>query len=141
MSAWVVERNHIEYLVSEITNPQNETINYAEHLLGTRDPSKIGQELWNENYRSVNYRYGRKDEAPVFRYLGKCYEHDPLQVLKSISCLNYQSCEHPEWKDSKAHDLLRYLGRSITGNLSAGKEWGAPEPIGKAVRLSRLAMA
>ena len=47
MSAWVVERNHIEYLVGEIINPQNETINYAEYLLDTKDPSKIGQELWN----------------------------------------------------------------------------------------------
>jgi len=136
MSAWVVERNHIEYLVGEIINPQNETINYAEYLLDTKDPSKIGQELWNENYRSVNYRYNQNDEAPAFRYLGKCYEHDPLQVLKSIACLEYQSCEHPQWKESKACELLRYLKGCITSKLSEGKEWGAPEPIKKAVRLS-----
>jgi hypothetical protein len=34
-------------------------------------------------------------------------------VLRAIACFDYQSCEHEEWPDSKAHDLMDALHAAI----------------------------
>ena len=136
MSAYVVEENHIEYLVSEMCKPRTGIKDYFEHDLGVTTPQEVGQLLWDENYRSVNYRYGENDSAPKFTYRRKCYDFDPLQVLKSISCYEYQTCEHPEWSASKVKKLLSRLESRMINILTDEKTWGAPEPLGKAVRLS-----
>jgi len=140
MSAYIVEENHIEYLVDVMTNARHGIKDYWEHDLGVKTAREVGQLLWDENYRSVNYRYGEKDKAPEFHYRRKCYDFDPLQVLHSISCYEYQTCEHPEWKDSNVKKLLSRLKSRMINILTDGKIWGAPEPLGRGnvVRLSAL---
>jgi hypothetical protein len=34
-------------------------------------------------------------------------------VLKAVACFDYQSCEHPGWPDSKAHDLMEALHTAV----------------------------
>lgn len=140
MSAYIVEQNHIEYLVDALFSPTNDMIPYLHHdlALDKATPDKVGQLLWEENHRSVNFRYKEKGETPRFKYRGKCYASDPLQVIKSIHCYNYQTCEHPEWETSGVKKILGRLEHRINSILTDGKIWGAPEPQAGVVRLSRL---
>jgi hypothetical protein len=138
MSAYLVEENHIEYLVDAILDPQNNMMGSTQHLAGTTDAQELGQILWDQNARSVNYRYKESESSPSFTYRGKCYEYDPLQILASIRCYAYQSCETPDFTESKAGKLVYRLQASIIGNITAGKEWGSPKPKEGCVSISSL---
>jgi len=63
-----------------------------------------------------------------------------VQVLKSIDCLDYQSCEHPGWAASEAKAFIDRL-QSAAIHALPGYEaaiWGAPEPAANVVSLSSL---
>jgi hypothetical protein len=139
MSAYLVTENHIEYLVDALTNPRNDMITSCNHYAGTTDPQELGQILWDENARSVNHRYKETESAPPFTYRRKCYNTDPLQVLASIRCYNYQTCETPDYDETKAGKLIHRLQSAIISRMIQGKEWGAPEPEANQIRLSCLA--
>lgn len=152
MSAYVVDRDTIRYLVSAAMSPRilgqsyhSLRYQWGDHPfdLGCGDfeaAAHIGQVLWNENQRSVNARYGDSDPAPEYgQHVEWFGTFDPVQVLKTISCLNYQSCETKDWENTQAAAFLRGLERQCIGAL-AGYEsaaWGAPkeqkraEPGGK----------
>ena len=79
--------------------------------------------LVTENYQSVHYGHQAPagivqpvhDGEYVFsRVNGKV---DPVQVLKAIDCLEYQSCDHPGWKDSEARKFLEALRAKATSQL------------------------
>lgn len=110
--------------------PRNVTVD----VLADGDPTVIGASelgglLWVENARSVRYRYpdddGRDDMVGADFYAG--FEHPGLlggrwrpgavQALKLIACLRYQSCEHPEWKESPARRFLDALRDAVIGEL------------------------
>ena len=128
MSAWVVSVEHI-----------NELVNAAYHVHwphGSGDMDdwiELGQMLVDENYRSVNYRY-RLDVRP-HRFELKLISRPSWQVVrqqelgrlfKLIDCLEYQSCEHPEWRDSKAYKALDDLRRALCTNVDGydAAPWG-----------------
>ena len=80
------------------------------------DSDHIGQALLAENVRSVNHRYRRSDQIDRYRhaptYVGAVYTDETrtltaLDTIKLAHCLEYQSCEHPEWEMSWARDFLR----------------------------------
>lgn len=120
MSAFVVSEKHIDYLVSAA-------------YLWTRTQGINGYERDNaarmleaENRRSVAYRYPSAAESnpvaiadalnarpPVRLTLNV----NPVQVLKAIACLEYQSCEHPEWETSTARAWLESLRNQAIANL------------------------
>lgn len=80
--------------------------------------------LVNANNESVQYRYGdSSDEVKESlkydqdAYLNQIYAlsmHEDFgakglnffQFLKLIHCLSYQSCEHPEWKNTMAYKFI-----------------------------------
>lgn len=71
---------------------------------------RVGAMLWAENVRSVNHRYDEGDWEPVYPGLPRGWRAvnvDPAKVLSVISCYEYQSCEHPEWRESEA---FAYVG-------------------------------
>lgn len=107
MSAFMVSREHIRYLVS------------AAKLYGmaaAENPTALGQMLWDENLKSIHARYpdtiGNPPNMPGpigedFKYIHQTVSRiDPVQVLKAIQCLEYQSCEHEGWKQSRAKQVL-----------------------------------
>jgi hypothetical protein len=80
------------------------------------DPDRIGQALFAENVRSVNHRYRRTDCVPRYRHVPTYEGHvstvetrtlTVLDILKLAHCVEYQSCEHPEWETSWARDFLQ----------------------------------
>lgn len=101
MSAWTVERGHIDVLVAAL------------HFFEVPTKPDVGQMLWEENYRSVNYRYDENERTPTYAPPENTRALHPVAVLKAIDCYEYQSCEHPDWKGSQAHALCLALREAI----------------------------
>ena len=64
---------------------------------------------------------------------------DPVQVLQTLACLRYQSCEHDGWKDSEACAVLDAIKEDAIRVLPgyAAAEWGAPKRSQKMKRFNK----
>ena len=141
MSAYVVDRKHIWYLVNAAThraitqehfctlrwfwNVDRDGGTYESAELNVADyrrASEVGQMLWDENVKSVRYRYPDcTDDLPGpigCDYQYGSHEHHPwhdcptpVGVLKACDGYEYQACEHPEWETSEAHAFINALRR------------------------------
>jgi hypothetical protein len=107
MSAFTVGQDHIDLLVTAMVLTMDNIPN--EH--GTSvTAAHLGQTLLAENYASVNYRYEEQTTVPVYEFNPVMELMPPrkptpwhwVQAYKAFSCYEYQSCEHPGWKDSTA---------------------------------------
>lgn len=132
MSAYIVDRAHICYLVTAATSraiysdhdhatwfwgPRNGLTRGEIYCSDHEAAAQLGQMLWDENVKSVKYRYPNSTELPG--PIGSDYVyglHQPSRaeitiggVLKAIDGLDYQSCEHPGWRDSQAKAFLESL--------------------------------
>lgn len=96
--------------------------------------SQLGQLLIDENYRSVNYRYD-DSEAPhryTFRRHQKAFaarvDRVALQVLRALSCYDYQACESPDYRATDASGVIDSIRAHAISKLSGYEEteWGAP---------------
>lgn len=99
--------------------------------------SELGELLWAENVASVRARYSDADDArmvPLDFYNGYAYSRPAylptaVEGLSAIGCLEYQSCEHAEWRDSQAQRFLESLRDCLIGCLpgyrDAPWEWDA----------------
>lgn len=83
---------------------------YLRREATSEEADRIGQMLMRENLLSVNHRYRESRTEGIYTYeeTSMC-EVDPMVILKAISCYEYQSCEHPGWEHSEAHDFCRAL--------------------------------
>jgi len=125
MSAFVVDKTHIDVLVRAAINRDyhSELRYYHDHSwreVNHQTADTVGQMLWDENVRSVSYRYphdsleslpGRVDSPWLTPYLYRFNTPvaTAVEVLKAITCFEYQSCEHPGWETSEAHSFCKYL--------------------------------
>jgi len=157
MSAYMVDREHVIYLVKAAIskqlslydggsiqwfyNGEQQQLRVLESMDRLVD---IGQMLWNENLKSINSRYpdtidnpqdipGPIDEDFIiqptdFRRLN-WIEFKPSQVLASIRCYNYQACEHEGWSSSEAHAFINALKEKCISVISDKGKWGAPKPM------------
>lgn len=151
MSAYMVDREHINYLVSAARKYAQGQYGFSWYWDGNHaklDPydrdqaSKLGQTLWNANLLSINARYpdtvsnpsnipGVIDETYIYAHSSD-YRFDeiaPVQVFKSIQCLHYQSCEFDAWEKSEAFAILEALKSAAIHALPGyeAAKWGAPE--------------
>ena len=156
MSVYVVDRNHIRYLVEAAQHiairdhsPSFSWYHNGERQeLTSENASEIGQQLWNENIASVQYRYpddtddtmpGPVGETFVYyhqtcpehgrRMAGPYFKFDVAQILKAADCYEYQSCEHPGWESSSARNFIRALVKRAYSHMEGYDDarWGAPE--------------
>jgi len=153
MSAYVVGRNHIQFLVKAahaIARQDRSTFRYfhkgAWHDVDEHDLTqnvRVGNMLWQENIKSVSTRYPKGIQKTRTKPIGETFvfgdddvhvafaEYRPSQVLKSCHCYEEQSCEHEGWNISEAHSFIRALEyramRHVAGYEEA--EWGAPDPM------------
>lgn len=148
MSAWVVDKVHIDLLVRVALDlgcydrsgwpPPMQWWQTDEqgHFTGWRvlDPAAV-----SECVRSVHHRYPGDDldkgelPGPLDAYwMGPYIYEDPGYVLttaelfKAIDCLAYQSCEHEEWEASEACSFLRFLRTGASSRTPGYDEspWG-----------------
>ena len=151
MSAYVVDREHVSYLVEAANS----------HKIGCRDGYNFswyckqsgnrislngnrveaGQMLWNQNVKSVKYRYPDCKDNDLPGPIGEdfiykpsdstkwwMHNFDPIQVLKSCACYGYQSCEYPEWEESEAFAFIKSLKDHAISALPGYEKakWGGP---------------
>lgn len=164
MSAYICEKHHITYLVSAAMS-RSITRNYGfsyyhndhRHALPPGDyaaAADLANMLWLENIKSVSHRYPGESSATLPGPIeaesvieSRDFSHwhwdrfDPVQVLKSIACYGYQSCEHPGWEESAAHAFCEALKSHCINSLPGydAAVWGAPEKSStRTVSLSSL---
>lgn len=152
MSVYVVDRGHIRYLIDAawmLRQNRHESPGMGRyyhngecHEVNELTLNRTGLMLWEECRKSVSARYpddaddelpGPCDDGPRFGYVHPMHSPatpiNPLQVLMSVNCYEYQSCEHDGWNDSEARsfcDALRaHAIRSLPGY--SDMEWGAPK--------------
>ena len=110
MSAFVVSKSHIDSLIAAAMVLRRDYLDFCKL-------DEIGQMLWNENHKSVNSRYNEKTAVPVYHYTGRPNHLTPVEVLKAVACLEYQSCEHEGWGESQAKKWLAALSEAAISAL------------------------
>lgn len=149
MSAFLVSEAHITALVDVAANgPSGHGPRYpgdgwysmkwsedGVRLDSRQDPDLAGQMLWRECYLSVTDRYPDHETsglpgpcdfsvADILTYTFKrpSKRLTAIEALKAIACYEYQSCEHPGWKDSAAYLFCRHLQSSLIATLPGWDE-------------------
>ena len=93
---------------------------------------EVGAILKTENVASVNYRYNESKQATPYRYSGSGitpYLGGKIipwgQVLKTVRCYEYQSCEHPEWNGSLAKAICEAITQKVCARIAdeCDAEW------------------
>lgn len=145
MSAFVVEKAHISAMLRKGLQPRGYTgpltwrRNGNQQRLTRETANQVGQMLLDENVKSVSYRYpddsvtdlpGRLNAEWLIPFkLNSPFFRTPtsMECLKLISCYEYQSCEHPDWKESEAYAFCQALRHraidSLPGYDEAPWEW------------------
>ena len=127
MSAFVVDREHVIYLASVAAMWDLTWWDGEHHEVRSGDfagAAKLATTLWRENNRSVNYRYRAElgfSTLPELQLaesdIRVLLRIDPVQVLKALDCLEYQSCETPDWRETEAHGIIQSLRSSAIRRL------------------------
>lgn len=120
MSAWIVSKAHIDCLVQSLV---------TEGIIEMEAADRVGRDLWRENHRSVNFRYGEKTRTPSYRFEGVESPLDDDVVHKQVRCYNYQTCEHGGYEASRSYRLVTQLGKILTARrgtdeMSDAAPWG-----------------
>lgn len=119
MSAWIVDRVHIDALVQALAEGE---------IVTDVHPDEIGRILWRENVKSIHYRYpdtARNDShypgphdfvqawADDYTYTRPAEALSKDSLLKQAHCYNYQSCEDPDFERSVAYGWIVTLQESL----------------------------
>jgi hypothetical protein len=128
MSAWIVSKRHIDFLVKCIV--RSEAVPEA----GV-DLDEIGRVLWRENHRSVNYRYSERSRTPRYEFADiELPVDDVAYLLKQVACYQYQACERRDWKRSTAFEWTQRLADMLEAGLlrEFGEAWRKAGPYAAA---------
>ncbi len=142
MSAWMVSRNHIEYMVRAALAHSGPSESFSWYFNGSRRylrPSDndaaadAAQMLWTENFRSYDYRYQDHDngKSPEYGRFGRPFgapEPEAVLTFNAADCYCYQSCEHPGWEESESFAFVQAL-RSAAWHSLPGYDDAAGWPI------------
>lgn len=108
-------------------------------LSGITDSDKIAEVLRNQNIRSLQARYPDDyetmlDDQPYTFTRVESSKITPAAVLKSCACLEYQSCESSDYRETYAYrilDTIRDLAiNSIPGYEDAPWGWERDSKVG-----------
>jgi len=144
VSAWIVSKTHIDAIVTAIAKLRAREVD-------PDDLPKIGQRLWEENHRSFRHRYPKHEvQCPEYTYTPVKWPASPSEsgdvrafacalgaVCKLLACYEYQSCEHPEWPESLAHEVCQRLRAAVCAMLPGYEQtpWGLEDgPDDRGVR-------
>ena len=135
MSAWLVSKEHIQYMIESATrfhNPHGMTDEEAR-----QDMADTANMLWEANLKSIQTRHSvatdtiqkfTQEDFLQFTVFTSMKLPEFAQLAKSINCYQYQSCEYDEFEQSKANkfceDLKDSICRALPGYEDA--EWGGP---------------
>lgn len=137
MSAWIVNRDHLDLLLTAALEWDLIT---GEHADAT------GRLLWKENLASVAHRYpadrdghrpgpnGLRDrDVDTYQFRPYPGRVDPEVVAMAAASLIYQSCERPGWAVSDARHWVTRLREQATARIPAYlAEYGPVDPTRQA---------
>lgn len=138
MSAYIVDKAHIDALATlyvkgpagVVVSPFNAwmlELHWRDRLDGYKqqgetDADALGYLLWAENERSVAYRYPddkpgelpgpvglSSDDIINYHLSGWGRRLTVPEAFKAIKGYQYQSCEHPGWRQSDAYEITEAL--------------------------------
>lgn len=122
MSAFIISKKHIDAMVTAHLHSQ-----HFDTQRTKQENNQIGQMLWDENHRSVNYRYNEETLSPDYHfepcssYLkqdGTQIKLDNVAICKLIDCYEYQSCEHGDWATSGACLFCANLRKRLVAKIN-----------------------
>lgn len=99
MSAWIVSKNHIDVLVDAIKKLG----------LSRKSHNEIGELLWKENHRSVNFRYHEHTVTPEYEFKSVPRLVPLTETIKQVHCYDYQTCETDDYRETEAGKLMSRL--------------------------------
>ena len=99
MSAYILNRFHISAILMFNCTGKPDATTYQ--ILADQ-----GQQLLDENIRSVRTRYP-----------GETFKPTPIEVLKLIQCLEYQSNQNPDYYATQAFRTLHEIRRIAQSKL------------------------
>lgn len=110
------------------------------HKLTRAEADRVGGMLLAECARSVSYRYdlpnrhhengiselaGYMTEALAYRYpVDVSYSITAAELVGTISCFEYQSCETPDWPETEAFSYCRALKERLIRHEIGHEGWG-----------------
>lgn len=158
MSAYIVDRKHILYLVNAAMSRAISRHTFSWYVGGDagrrslpagdyETAAEVANMLWRENIASVSARYPNESSGMLPGPIDERFTIDPVdikpsmfagyevaQVLKACDCYEYQSCEHEGWKDSESKSFIDSLRSAAWHSLPGYEkaEWGAPPTLAEA---------
>lgn len=91
---------------------------------------RVGSMLWAENLASVAHRYPNDVDGTrpsgedfadtdtiTYQWPMSTPRPDAVAALKALDCYEYQSCEHPGWRDSEAYRFCDALRRALVAHV------------------------
>ena len=108
MSAFICSHSHFSTIV-RFAGRHNVTTyhgNPSRHWYVAGQEQETVDLLFAENVKSFNYRYNEAFPTTGIVYDPFAPDLQPIEVIKACNCLDYQSCEHPQWVVSLACKLL-----------------------------------
>jgi len=140
MSAFFCDAETIDLVVKAATD-----LNLAYRLPDGREvpvsgnQTMVGKIMWAENARSVITRYRLLGSEEAAGYIAQIDGYrwtnygvaKPAAALKSADCLDYQSCETADWRETGACRLLDEIktafGKHRETAAYSEAPWGATE--------------
>lgn len=120
MSAFVVHPSHVGLLAAAAAIKVYD-------LKGEYFAQRLAEHMMQENINSVLYKYqdikkdvefykknGKRFVELAMRYARHYLKNFPdwikdCDIYNMSACINYQSCEHPEWEQSTAYSVVTRL--------------------------------
>lgn len=135
MSAFVVPKEHVAALIKWFMRSREYQWEFdrgTEHW----ETQKAAM-LYAENVRSVNHRYQNETpEEPIaftWSEIDRAPKLLPVQVIKACQCLEYQSCETEDWKETPSKKLLDRIKNAAIHALPGYEEaaWSIDSEVAK----------
>ena len=145
MSSYIVDKEHIEQIVLYVYKLKGiDSLNY--YHKGKRKEfdflGNVAEELSKANCDGVNSRYMAYDEDnEPYKFddlsIRNLKVKNPLQVIQLIRCLEYQSCDSPNYENSLGNTILKTITEHIISymikhecelhSIESYKLWGYDE--------------
>ena len=120
-----IEQYNVDYRAENYTAPVQIIINLQQMR------NAIGQSLLDQNYKSVNYRYGEDTITPKFTFEDEkntvaFNDGIPGIILGCIKCYNYQTCETSDYFTSDLYYSLQELKTAMLERYIANEGFDIP---------------
>ena len=85
-------------------------------MIPKRGGTVLGKKLLRANIKSLRARYGESNYEPTHYKFKKVSKID-AQIVYSVQCLEYQSCEYSGYQNSDARKLALTIGEYYANKL------------------------